>query len=62
MGTEKVGYLDDPNILPCVGNDAFGPIPNGDLALPLEGILLSLCLPNISFLLFIRLTLVLMGK
>ncbi|XP_021850862.1 uncharacterized protein [Spinacia oleracea] len=36
MGTEKVGYLDDPNILPCVGNDAFGPIPNGDLALPLE--------------------------
>lgn len=35
-GTEKIGYLDDPNILPGVGNDAFGPIPHGDLALPLE--------------------------
>ncbi|XP_021738530.1 proteasome assembly chaperone 2-like [Chenopodium quinoa] len=35
-GSEKIGYLDDPNILPCVGNDAFGPLPHGDLALPLE--------------------------
>ncbi|KAK9741993.1 hypothetical protein RND81_03G141900 [Saponaria officinalis] len=32
----KIGYLDDPSLLPCVGNDAFGPLPLGDLALPLE--------------------------
>lgn len=37
MGSERVGYLDDPNVLPCVGNDAYGPFPQGDLALPLEG-------------------------
>lgn len=37
MGTERVGYLDDPYVLPCVGNDAYGPVPQGDLALPLEG-------------------------
>ncbi|PNY16245.1 proteasome assembly chaperone 2-like protein [Trifolium pratense] len=36
MGSEKVGYLDDPYVLPCVGNDAYGPVPNGDLALPIE--------------------------
>lgn len=34
---ERVGYLDDLNLLPCVGNDAYGPLPCGDLALPLEG-------------------------
>ncbi|XP_057965273.1 uncharacterized protein LOC131155842 [Malania oleifera] len=33
---ERIGYLDDPNVLPCVGNDAYGPIPQGELALPLE--------------------------
>ncbi|GLT96972.1 hypothetical protein SLE2022_145610 [Rubroshorea leprosula] len=33
---ERIGYLDDPFVLPCVGNDAYGPIPCGDLALPLE--------------------------
>ncbi|KAL2927545.1 Proteasome assembly chaperone 2 [Bienertia sinuspersici] len=33
---ERIGYLDDPYILPCIGNDAFGPLPQGDLALPLE--------------------------
>ncbi|CAI0406758.1 unnamed protein product [Linum tenue] len=33
---ERIGYLDDPYTLPCVGNDAYGPIPSGDLALPLE--------------------------
>ncbi|KAL7002739.1 hypothetical protein U1Q18_003895 [Sarracenia purpurea var. burkii] len=32
----RIGYLDDPNILPCVGNDAYWPTPQGDLALPLE--------------------------
>lgn len=36
MGSQRVGYLDDPNVLPCVGNDAYGPIPQGELALPLE--------------------------
>lgn len=38
LGSEKVGYLDDPYVLPCVGNDAYGPVPQGDLALPLEGV------------------------
>ncbi|EEF43333.1 proteasome assembly chaperone 2 [Ricinus communis] len=33
---ERIGYLDDPNVLPCVGNDAYGPIPCGNLALSLE--------------------------
>ncbi|XP_052308061.1 uncharacterized protein LOC112327304 isoform X2 [Populus trichocarpa] len=33
---ERIGYLDDPYILPCVGNDAYGPTPCGELALPLE--------------------------
>ncbi|CAN8258831.1 unnamed protein product [Cochlearia groenlandica] len=35
-GAERVGYLDDPYLLPCVGNDAYGPLPCGDIALPLE--------------------------
>jgi proteasome assembly chaperone 2 len=33
---ERIGYLDDPHVLPCVGNDAYLPSPPGDLALPLE--------------------------
>ncbi|KAK3195601.1 hypothetical protein Dsin_026911 [Dipteronia sinensis] len=33
---ETVGYLDDPFVLPCVGNDAYCPIPRGYLALPLQ--------------------------
>lgn len=33
---ERIGYFDDPNILPCVGNDAYYPTPQGELALPLE--------------------------
>ncbi|KAJ1701673.1 hypothetical protein LUZ63_001452 [Rhynchospora breviuscula] len=32
----KVGYLDEPSVLPCVGNDAFAPVPQGDLSLSLE--------------------------
>ncbi|XP_057829936.2 uncharacterized protein LOC131040983 [Cryptomeria japonica] len=32
----KIGYLDDPYVLPCVGNDAYGPHPQGDLAVALE--------------------------
>lgn len=34
---ERIGYFDEPNVLPCVGNDAYWPTPQGDLALPLEG-------------------------
>lgn len=34
---ERVGFLDTPFILPCVGNDAYGPVPQGELAFPLEG-------------------------
>lgn len=34
---ERIGYLDDPYVLPCIGNDAYGPVPQGELALPLEG-------------------------
>ncbi|XP_068655025.1 uncharacterized protein [Aristolochia californica] len=33
---ERIGYLDDPSVLPCVGADAYGPIPEGNLALSLE--------------------------
>ncbi|XP_010466023.1 PREDICTED: proteasome assembly chaperone 2-like [Camelina sativa] len=33
---DRVGYLDDTNLLPCVGNDAYGPLPCGEIALPLE--------------------------
>ncbi|KAJ8747646.1 hypothetical protein K2173_012822 [Erythroxylum novogranatense] len=33
---ERIGYLDDPYILPCVGNDAYGLTPTGELTLPLE--------------------------
>ncbi|XP_077233182.1 clast3-like protein isoform X2 [Tasmannia lanceolata] len=36
MRAERIGYLDDPSVLPCVGNDAYGPVPEGDLALSLE--------------------------
>ncbi|KAH7660915.1 Proteasome assembly chaperone 2 eukaryotic protein [Dioscorea alata] len=35
-GARRVGYLDEPSVLPCAGNDAYGPVPVGDLALPLE--------------------------
>lgn len=43
LKAERIGYLDDPYVLPCVGNDAYGLIPNGELALPLEG----MCLMNV---------------
>ncbi|XP_074338037.1 uncharacterized protein LOC141675226 [Apium graveolens] len=33
---ERIGYLDDPNVLPCVGNDAFFPSSIPQLALSLE--------------------------
>ncbi|XP_020093074.1 proteasome assembly chaperone 2 isoform X2 [Ananas comosus] len=33
---KRVGWLDAPSVLPCVGNDAYGPVAEGDLALPLE--------------------------
>jgi proteasome assembly chaperone 2 len=45
----RVAYLDEPSVLPCAGNDAFGPHAVGDLALALEGWVLessrSLCAP-----------------
>ncbi|EPS58959.1 hypothetical protein M569_15853 [Genlisea aurea] len=36
LKSEKLGYLDDPYVLPCVGNDAYSPFPLGKLTLPLE--------------------------
>lgn len=36
LKAENIGCLDDPNVLPCVGNDAYSPLPVGKLALPLE--------------------------
>ncbi|PWA41703.1 clast3-related protein [Artemisia annua] len=33
---ERIGCLDDPNVLPCVGNDAYSFSTQGDLVLPLE--------------------------
>lgn len=33
---QRIGYLDDPSVLPCVGNDAYATCPQGLLALPLE--------------------------
>ncbi|GMN37497.1 hypothetical protein TIFTF001_006857 [Ficus carica] len=36
MRAERIGYLDTPFVLPCVGNDAYVPTPPGHLALPLE--------------------------
>ncbi|KAK4551176.1 hypothetical protein RGQ29_032484 [Quercus rubra] len=33
---ERIGFFDDPFLLPCVGNDAYGPQPQGQPALPLE--------------------------
>ncbi|KAG8095973.1 hypothetical protein GUJ93_ZPchr0013g35970 [Zizania palustris] len=37
-GERQVAYLDEPSVLPCAGNDAFGSDAIGDLALALEGI------------------------
>ncbi|ERN17668.1 proteasome assembly chaperone 2 [Amborella trichopoda] len=36
LNAKRVGFLDEPSVLPCVGNDAYGPMPEGDLAIPLE--------------------------
>ncbi|XP_041991162.1 proteasome assembly chaperone 2-like isoform X1 [Salvia splendens] len=36
LKAEKVACLDDPNVLPCVGNDAYSASPLGKLALSLE--------------------------
>lgn len=32
----RLGYLDEPNVLPCVGNDPFGPEAKGNLTVALE--------------------------
>lgn len=56
MKAERIGYLDDPFVLPCVGNDAYGPIPCGDLALPLEGALFFFqCFLFFMFFVFMKL-------
>ena len=34
---QRIGFLDDPNVLPCVGNDAYTPSLKPQLALSLEG-------------------------
>ncbi|KAG0473866.1 hypothetical protein HPP92_015723 [Vanilla planifolia] len=36
LRAKRVAYLDEPSVLPCVGNDAYGPLPEGILSLPLE--------------------------
>ncbi|VFQ68351.1 unnamed protein product [Cuscuta campestris] len=36
LRADRVGFLDDPNVLPCVGNDAYTAAPPGQLSLPLE--------------------------
>lgn len=40
LRADRIGFLDDPNVLPCIGNDAYSASPPGQLALPLEGIFL----------------------
>lgn len=47
LKADKIGYLDDPNVLPCVGNDAYSPAPPGKLTLPVEGFIF-LIFPNFS--------------
>ncbi|PNT76927.1 hypothetical protein BRADI_1g55751v3 [Brachypodium distachyon] len=37
----RVPYLDELSVLPCAGNDAFGPDAVGDLALALEACLMK---------------------
>ena len=50
LKAKRIGYLDDPNVVPCVGNDAYWPSPPGELALPLEGISLNyLLFPSFQF-------------
>lgn len=36
LQARKVGYLDDPCVLPCIGNDPFESVSKGELALALE--------------------------
>lgn len=36
LQAHKAGYLDDPHVLPCVGNDPFGSNDKGELAVALE--------------------------
>ena len=38
MKATRIGYLDDPFVLPCIGNNAYEPFPHVELALPLEGL------------------------
>lgn len=36
LQAQKIGFLDDPNVLPCVGNDPFATIDSGELTVALE--------------------------
>ena len=49
LKAEKVACLDDPNVLPCVGNDAYSPSPLGKLALSLEGYLHIILISTLCF-------------
>ncbi|KAI0503801.1 hypothetical protein KFK09_014744 [Dendrobium nobile] len=42
LRAKRIAYLDEPSVLPCVGNDAYGPLSEGDLALPLEGFFMQI--------------------
>lgn len=53
-GACKAGYLEEPHVLPCVGNDPFGPSADGDLAVALEGMsemLRTICFRILRFVL-----------
>eukprot|EP00850_Spirogloea_muscicola_P009130 SM000050S17055 [mRNA] locus=s50:632392:634358:+ [translate_table: standard] len=36
-GLARVGFLEDPAVLPCAGNDPFSPCPTGALTVAMEG-------------------------
>jgi hypothetical protein len=37
LGVRRAGFLEEPHVLPCVGNDPFGPSAEGKLTVALEG-------------------------
>jgi proteasome assembly chaperone 2 len=36
LGVRRAGFLEEPHVLPCVGNDPFGPSAEGKLTVALE--------------------------
>ena len=50
---KRVAYLDEPSVLPCASNNAFGPDAIGDLTLALTGLVFDsiespvLCPPSV---------------